>query len=102
MACGNATIGRKIKQLHPSTTIVGVDQSEAMLNEAHRLSTQESLTDNFSLFRCDIKCLPQELGFFHCIVSGFFLAHASTRKDLFLYFQQTSGNNVSSMVSGRK
>jgi SAM-dependent methyltransferase len=90
LACGNAIIGRKIKQLNPSISIVGVDQSEAMLNEAHRLNTQQGITDNFSLFKCDVKYLPEDLGLFHCIVSGFFLAHASTRRDLFVYFQQIS------------
>mmetsp|Transcript_15909 Transcript_15909/g.29876 ORF Transcript_15909/g.29876 Transcript_15909/m.29876 type:complete len:232 (-) Transcript_15909:398-1093(-) len=90
MACGNACIGRKVKQLNPSISVVGVDQSEAMLNEAQRLITQEGLSDNFSLLKCDIKYLPEDIGYFHCITSGFFLAHAPTRRELFHYFQVIS------------
>lgn len=87
MACGNACIGRKIKRLNPSISVVGVDQSEAMLNEAQRLISEEGLNDSILFLKCDIKRIPEEIGYFHCIVSGFFLAHASTRRELFTYFQ---------------
>lgn len=90
IACGNAIIGRKIKRLNPSITVVGVDQSEAMLNEANRLIKLEEVEDGFSLYNCNAKNLPAELGYFHCIVSGFFLAHSETRKDLFTYLRQIS------------
>ena len=87
LACGNAIIGRKIKKINPSVSVVGIDQSEAMLCEAQRLVESDEVAENFSLLNCDVKDIPQDIGLFHCIVSGFFLAHASTRRDLFTYFQ---------------
>lgn len=88
LACGNAIIGRKIKLINPSISVVGIDVSDDMLNEAHRLQVKEGITEDFYLLKCDAKNLPNELGCFHCVVSAFFLAMAPTRSDLFVYFQQ--------------
>lgn len=90
LGCGNAIIGRKIRKMNPEISVVGVDISQSMLNKASQLIELENLSDGFELLNCDVADIPSSIGQFDCIVSGFLLAHMSSRDDLFSYFRQVA------------
>jgi ubiquinone/menaquinone biosynthesis C-methylase UbiE len=89
IACGNAILSRKaLRSISARLRFVGIDASPIMLQEAQRLSAAEGWSaEQLSLFCANVQSLPEELGLFDCIISGFFFGHADSKENLVKYFQ---------------
>eukprot|EP00658_Telonema_sp_P-2_P010829 TRINITY_DN14112_c0_g2_i2.p1 TRINITY_DN14112_c0_g2~~TRINITY_DN14112_c0_g2_i2.p1 ORF type:complete len:212 (-),score=59.81 TRINITY_DN14112_c0_g2_i2:679-1221(-) len=82
LGCGNGVLSRKLLRACPEIKVVGVDVSAAMLQEAARLREAEQISPEvLELVCCDISALSSaKLGTFDVLISGFLLAHASSRE----------------------
>ena len=83
LACGNGILLRKLRRIRHDFEVTGIDQSKAMLLKAEILCAAEGINDDKTvLIQSDVLDLPQDLGLFDCIVSGFFFAHVAEKQHL--------------------
>lgn len=92
IGCGDAVLGRKIKRLFPEAYVLGIDGSNAMIMEATNRIAEEGVNDGFDLINCNISEIPSSIGNFDLVVSGFVLAHMSSRSELFDFFRKVSAH----------
>eukprot|EP00656_Telonema_subtile_P004214 TRINITY_DN11918_c0_g1_i1.p1 TRINITY_DN11918_c0_g1~~TRINITY_DN11918_c0_g1_i1.p1 ORF type:complete len:256 (+),score=61.05 TRINITY_DN11918_c0_g1_i1:70-837(+) len=98
LATGNAVLSRRLLGTAHELQIVGVDQSQPMLDQATQLRDANGIsTEQLQLVCGDVSDLGAlGLGKFDQVISGFFFAHAATKDDLLRYWT----NIADSMLPG--